>query len=134
MSFIIRVIAFLLIAESLITASRLTSFLSTLAAYEGTALVLIVLRAALVPLQFAGGWFLAKRQPQGVPLAKAALAGGAALTVFDVGLGLAPSPVYPWWRWEATVLYAAYAAVGVLILGRRPRPGPADKRYAGSID
>ena len=118
MSLIIRVISFCLLAESLFTAARLTSFISTLAVYEGTALVLLVLRAALVPLQCAGGWFLAKRQPQGAPLARAALIIGALLTVFDVGLGLAPSPVYPWWRWEVTGLYALYAAIGLLILYR----------------
>lgn len=121
MSFTVRVIAFSLIAESLLTAARLTSLLPTLAAYDGAALVLILLRAVLVPLQFAGGWFLAKRQPQGAPLAKAALATGAVLTIFDIGLGLAPSPVYPWWRWQATVLYAIYAGVALLRLRRVTR-------------
>ena len=117
-----RAIAFCLIAESLLTAARLTSMLTVMAAYDGVALVLIVLRAALVPLQFAGGWFVASRRPQGPPLAVAALVAGAALTVFDVGLGLAPSPVYPWWRWQATVVYAIYAAIGVIVMRRNDSP------------
>jgi hypothetical protein len=71
-----------------------------------------------VPLQFAGGWFVASTRPQGSPLAVAALVGGAVLTVFDVGLGLAPSPVYPWLRWQATVVYAIYASIGVIVMRR----------------
>jgi hypothetical protein len=111
-----RAVAFLLIAESLLTAARMTSMLSVLAVYDGVALLLIVLRALLVPLQFAGGWFVASRRPQGPPLARAALVLGAVLTVFDVGLGLAPSPIYPCWRWQATLAYAIYAVLGVLVM------------------
>jgi hypothetical protein len=114
----IRVIAFLLLAESLLTASRLTALLPSIAVYDGVALLLIVLRGLLAPLQFAGGWFVASKRPQGRPLAVAALAVGAVLTVFDVGLGLAPSPVYPWWRWQATVIYAIYAFIGVAAMQR----------------
>jgi hypothetical protein len=111
-----RAVAFLLIAESLLTAARMTSMLSIISVYDGVALLLIVLRALLVPLQFAGGWFVASRRPQGPPLARAALVLGAVLTVFDVGLGLAPSPIYPWWRWQATLAYAIYAVLGVLVM------------------
>ena len=122
MSSIIRVIrravAFLLIAESLLTAARIASILSVIAVYDGVALLLIVLRALLAPLQFAGGWFVASRRPQGAPLARAALVLGALLTVFDVGMGLAPSPVYPWWRWQATLAYAIYASIGVIVMRR----------------
>jgi hypothetical protein len=113
-----RAVAFLLIAESLLTAARMTSMLSIISVYDGVALLLIVLRALLVPLQFAGGWFVASRRPQGPPLARAALVLGAVLTVFDVGLGLAPSPIYPWWRWQATLAYAIYAVLGVLVMPR----------------
>ena len=120
MSFIIRVIAFLLIAESMLTAARLAAFLPSIAVYDGVALLLIVLRGLLAPLQFAGGWFVASKRPQGRPLATAALALGAVLTVFDVGLGLAPSPVYPWWRWQATAFYAIYALVGIAAMQRDP--------------
>lgn len=113
-----RAVAFLLIAESLLTAARMASMLSVLAVYDGVALLLIVLRALLTPLQFAGGWFAASRRPQGPPLARAALGLGAVLTLFDVGLGLAPSPIYPWWRWQATLAYAIYALIGVLVMRR----------------
>ena len=116
-----RAVAFLLIAESLLTAARMASMLSVLAVYDGIALLLLVLRATLMPLQFAGGWFVASNRPQGPPLAVAALAGGAVLTVFDVGLGLAPSPVYPWWRLHATVAYAIYALIGVIVMRRAGR-------------
>ena len=123
MSLILRVItralAFCLLAEALLSATRLVGLLSVLAAYDGVALLLIVLRAALAPLQFAGGWFLATHRPQGPPLARAALVAGTVLTVFDVGLALAPLPVYYWLRWQATGLYALYAWVGLVVLSIR---------------
>jgi len=117
-----RAVAFLLIAESLLTAARMASMLSVLAVYDGVALLLIVLRALLAPLQFAGGWFVASRRPQGPPLARAALVLSAVLTVFDVGLGLAPAPVYPWWRWQAALVYAIYASIGVSVMRRADAP------------
>ena len=36
-----------------------------------------------------------------------------------LGLGLAPSPIYPWWRWQATLAYAIYAVIGVLVMVMR---------------
>ena len=84
----IRVIAFLLLAESLLTASRLTALLPSIAVYDGVALLLIVLRGLLAPLQFAGGWFVASKRPQGRPLAVAALAVGADYGLMQADPGL----------------------------------------------
>jgi hypothetical protein len=40
----------------------------------------------------------------------------AVLTVFDVGLNLAPTMVYPWWRWQVTAGYLIYAAACIWAL------------------
>src|SRR5512132_3559539 len=95
-----RLIAFLLIAEALFSALRLATLLSQLGIYDPVAIALIVARGALGALQFTGGWMLATHRPAGPVLARWALAGGAALTVLDVGLRLAPSTVYYWYRWQ----------------------------------
>ena len=122
---IVRAVSFALIAESMLTASRLAGLLPSIAVYDGVALLLIVLRGLLAPLQFAGGWFVASHRPQGRPLAVAALTLGAVLTVFDVGLGLAPSPVYPWWRWQATMIYSVYVIIGIVVMRRDPEDSTA---------
>ena len=72
-------------------------------------------------LQFTGGWLLANRRPAGVVFARWALLAGAVLTIFDVGLQLAPTSVYHWYRWHVTVAYGVYAvaAFGALACLRR---------------
>jgi hypothetical protein len=116
-----RLLATLLIAESMFGALRVAGLVPRLAGYDDVAIVLILARGLLGPLQFASGWLLATRRPQGFALAPWALALGAAITVFDVGLGLAPTAVYPWWRWQVTLAYAAYA-LGAVALLRSARP------------
>lgn len=115
-----RLLAFCLIAESLFSAMRVAGFVGRLGGYDAVAVMLILLRGPLAALQFYGGWQLAQRRPQGPPLARAGLATAAVLTIFDVGLGLAPTNVYPWWRMEVTIAYVVYATLGWILL--RPRP------------
>ena len=38
---------------------------------------------------------------------------GAVLTIFDVGLRLAPSSIYYWYRWQVTAAYGLYAVTAV---------------------
>jgi hypothetical protein len=113
-----RLLAFLLIAESLWTARNLAMLVSTLAVYDGLATMLIGLRGLVATLQFTGGWLLAKRRPPGGVFASTGLLAGALLTIFDVGLRLAPTGTYPWLRWQITLGYAAYAAAAVWWLRR----------------
>jgi hypothetical protein len=116
MSLFSRAIAFLLILESMLSAFHFANLLSFLAVHDGIALALIVARVLLAALQFSAGWMIASRRPQGYALGPWALAAGALLTPFDVGLNLAPTMVEQWWRTEVTIGYALYAIVGIYIL------------------
>ena len=80
------------------------------------ALALILARGLAGALQFAGGWLLATRRPQGVVLAQWGLAGGALLTILGVGFGLAPTSIYHWLRWQVTGAYCVYATGAILFL------------------
>ena len=91
---ITRVVAFLLIAESLVGALRLSGLLAQIGIYDALAIALILARGALGVLQFTGGWLLANHRPAGAVFARWALAAGAVLTVFDVGFQLAPTSIY----------------------------------------
>jgi len=105
-----RVIAFLLIAESLVGALNFTQLISQIGIYTPLTIALILLRAVVNAFLFAGGWTLANRRPQGPALARYALIASAVLTFLDVGLNLAPTMIYSWWRWQVTGGYLIYAA------------------------
>ena len=109
----VRVIAFLLIAEALFGALRLSMLLPQLGIYDPVAIALIAVRGTLGALQFAGGWLLANKRPAGPVIARWALIAGAVLTVFDVGLRLAPSSIYYWYRWQVTAAYGLYAVTAI---------------------
>ena len=121
---IARVIAFLLIAESMFGALRLSTLLAQLGIYDALAIALILARGAVGVLQFTGGWLLANHRPAGAVFARWALFAGAVLTVLDVGLQLAPTDIYPWYRWHVTVAYGIYAVVAIWCLS--VAAGPAD--------
>jgi hypothetical protein len=114
-----RLIAFALIAESLFAALYVANLLPQIGIYDALAIALVFTRGALGALQFTGGWMLANRRPQGTVLARWALVAGAVLTVFDVGFNLAPTSIYPWYRWHVTALYAVYALGAIWVLSRK---------------
>jgi len=116
-----RLLAFLLIAESLFHARYVAGLLPVLAGYDVVAVVLIVARGLIAALQFMGGWTLATSRPAARPLASTALIAAAALTTLDVGLDLAPTSVYHWLRWQVTGGYWAYALAAAWYL-RVPTP------------
>ena len=62
---LVRLIAFVLIAESMLTAVRVAQLVSQIGVYDGIAVTLIVLRGLLAAVQFMGGWLIAQRRPQG---------------------------------------------------------------------
>ena len=113
---VVRVIAFCLIAESMFGALRLSVLLAQLGIYDALAIALILARGALGVLQFTGGWLLANHRPAGALFARWALVGGAVLTIFDVGLQLAPTSIYHWYRWHVTGAYAVYAVAAILCI------------------
>jgi hypothetical protein len=114
-----RLIAFALIAESLFAALYVANILPQLAIYDPLAIALVITRGALGALQFTAGWQLANRRPQGAALARWALVAAAVLTIFDVGLNLAPTSIYPWYRWHVTTAYGAYALAAVWLISGR---------------
>lgn len=117
MSFLlVRLIAFLLIAESMFGGLHVAELLPRLTTYDGVARALILARGLLGALQFASGWLLATRRPQGFVLAQWALASGALLTIAGVGLNLAPTSIYHWLRWQATAAYVVYALAATMFL------------------
>lgn len=116
---IVRLLAFLLIAEALFGGVRVAGLLPRLPGYDVVAIALILARGLLGALQFTGGWLLATHRPQGPVIARSAFLGGALLTVFDVGLGLAPTSIYAWLRWQVTAVYAAYAIAAAIFLATR---------------
>ena len=118
-----RLIAFLLIAESIVNGMHVAGLLPALPGHDVSVVVLILARGLVGALQFAGGWTLAKRRPAGAPLARTALLVAAVLTTLDVGLNLAPTPVYYWYRWQFTAAYWAYAVLAAWWLGTSKRAG-----------
>ena len=117
---IVRVLAFCLIAEAMFGALRLSVLLAQLGIYDPLAITLILARGAVGVLQFTGGWLLANHRPAGSVFARWALFAGAVLTVFDVGLQLAPTSIYHWYRWHVTVAYDIYALAAIWCLSLRP--------------
>jgi hypothetical protein len=111
-----RLIAFLLIAESLVGALNFTQLISQISIYTPLTIALILLRVVVNAFLFVGGWTLANRRPQGPALARYALLTSGVLTVFDVGFNLAPTMIYPWWRWQVTGGYLIYAATCIWAL------------------
>jgi len=118
-SLVVRLLAFLLIAEALLAGVRVAEFVPRLGGYDLVALILILARGALGALQFTAGWLLATKRPQGFALGQAAFVAAAVLTVFDVGLGLAPTGVFVWLRWQVAMCYAAYAIAAAIFLRTR---------------
>ena len=97
-------------------ALRLSVLLSQLGIYDALAIALILARGALGVLQFTGGWLMANHRPAGPLFARWALFAGAVLTVFDVGLQLAPTSIYHWYRWHVTAGYGIYAVAAIWCL------------------
>ena len=100
-------------------ALRVAGLLPQLSAYDFVAITLIVLRGLVGAWQFVSGWLLANRRPQGLAMAPWALVASATLTLFEVGLNLAPTDIYYWLRWQVTGGYAAYAVAAAVYLRRR---------------
>lgn len=105
-----HLIAALLVAESLARGLRLAQLLPALPGHDIVAAVLILAGVPVAALLFTSGWMLIARRPPAVALAQIALLSSAVLMTLTVGLGLAPTMIYPWWRWQVAIGYCGYAA------------------------
>ena len=112
------VLAAFLILESIFNALYVAGLLRALAIYDAVAILLIFARGMTGALQFTGGWTLMTRRPGAAVLARLALIAAAIVTTLDVGFNLAPTSVYPWWRWQVTIGYWIYALIGVYLTRR----------------
>ena len=115
----IRLLAFLLIADSMFGALYVSGLLSQLGGYDWIAVALILARGMIGALQFIGGWLLANRRPTGFALARWGLIAGAIHTILALGLNLAPTNIYYWYRWHVTAGYCVYAGIANWFLHTR---------------
>jgi hypothetical protein len=120
MSFVVaRLIAFLLIFEAMFAALYISNEIGQLGASGPIALILVIARGLAGAVQFAGGWLIATRRPPGPVIAQWGLGLGAVITLFGVGFALAPTSIYYWLRWQATLVYGLYAVSAILFLQSR---------------
>ena len=106
-----RVLAVLFIAESFLAALYLSQLISALPGHDASVIAVILARGLVGALQFTAGWLLAARRATGLVVARWAIVGATVWVLLAVGFNLAPTDIYPWFRWQATGAYALYAAV-----------------------
>ena len=136
-----RIFALLLMLEGLSSALRFASRLSVLMVYPPLTIAFIAARFLVAVQQFSAGWMVMGGRPPGPLVARWALAESAVLVTFELGLGLAPTNLFPLYRWWAVGLYWAYALTGILVFrasasepARTERGGgaPARERVGGA--
>lgn len=118
-SVLVRILAFLLIAEAVWSAFWIAGLIPTLAIYPAPVAVLVAIRAGVAALEGSAGWRLATRRPDGLVLARWGVLGSAVLTTAEIGWRMAPSDFWPWYRWYYVGAYWVYA---VTVAWYAPRP------------
>lgn len=115
----IRVAAFLLVIDALLSGVWLASQLPLFAAQDALVIVLLIARGFTAAALFIGGWLLLERRPAAFAIARGALLVSAALITAEIGFRLTPSNLDPTFRWPVVALYWVYAVVLRWYLGRR---------------
>jgi hypothetical protein len=113
-----RVLGLLFLFESFLAALYLSQLISALPGHDASVIAVILARGGVGALQFTAGWLLSARRATGIVVARWAIVGATAWVLLAVGFNLAPTDIYPWWRWQATGAYALYAAVMWLLIQR----------------
>jgi hypothetical protein len=100
--------------------------------YSWVAVTLMALRFLVALLQFTAAWGLFNRHPLGGVLGLWSFLASAGLLTLELGLRLAPTSLFPTYRWPAVLLYWIYAVSGAyacaivkrrtLCRGRERRP------------
>ncbi len=117
-----RVFALLLVLEGLSSALRFATRLPVLMFYPPLTIAFVVARLAVAVQQFSAGWMVMSGRPPGPTIARWALAESAVLVTFELGLGFAPTNLFPAYRWWAVGLYWAYALTGILVFRAGAEP------------
>jgi hypothetical protein len=115
------VIALLLIVEGLSSGLRTVQRLPVLIHYPGLTPGVVLLRAAVAVAQFTGGWTLLAGRPFGPTAATWVYVASAVLVTLEIGIGLAPTSLFPAYRWPAVALYWLYALSAAAWLRQRNR-------------
>jgi hypothetical protein len=110
-----RLFALLLILEGLSSALRFASRLPVLMFYPPLTIAFMAARFIVAVQQFSAGWMVMSGRPPGPTFARWALTESAVLVTFALGLGFAPTNLFPAYRWWAVGLYWAYALTGIFI-------------------
>jgi hypothetical protein len=107
--------AFILILEGLSSAVRFLTRVSVFGVYPPVTLAFIGARLLVAAQQFAAGWMVLGRRPFGPTFARWVLVQSALLHTLTLGFGLAPTSIFPAYRWWAVGAYWIYALLGVVI-------------------
>ena len=119
------VMAVLLIGEALLTAAWLATRLPVLAIYGGTELLMIGLRALVAILLCAAASMWIRRLSPAPAFTRGAVLSSAGLLTLELGLRLAPTSLFPAFRWPVVMGYWVYA-LAVALASRHvgPSSGP----------
>ena len=107
----VRLAAYLLVIDALLTCVWLANQLPVLAAYDLPVLALIVARGFTAAALFMSGWLLLGGRPAAAAIARGALLVSAMLTTVEIGFRQTPSNLDPTFKWPVVVLYWLYAIV-----------------------
>ncbi|MCC7010682.1 MAG: hypothetical protein IT184_17865 [Acidobacteria bacterium] len=108
----------LLVVEGLSSAFRFARFVSIAAIYPPVAIALLVGRALVGAALLTSGVWLVQGRPAATVLARAALLASASLAVAEIGWALAPTSIFPAYRWPVVALYWLYAVSMAVWIGR----------------
>jgi hypothetical protein len=112
------VLSSLFLLESFLAALYLSQLISDLPGYDALVIAVVLARGVVGALQFTAAWLLRARRATGVVAARWAIVSAALWVLLAVGFNLAPTSVYPWWRWQVTAAYGCYAGAILLALRR----------------
>ena len=106
--------AVLLLGEAGLTAVWLSGQLSVLGIYGSVELLMTGLRAVVAALLCAAGFMWIRGRTSAPAFTCVALLSSAVLLTLTLGLGLAPTSVFPAFRWPVVMGYWTYAlAIGL---------------------
>jgi hypothetical protein len=115
-------VASCLLLEGLATGVRFVTRVPILVVYPPLTIAFVVLRLGVALAQFTSGWMLLNGRPAGSSFGRWTYGVSAALVTFEIGLGFAPTSLFPAYRWPAVGLYWLYALAAIAALrwlGRR---------------
>ena len=107
----IRIAAFLLIAEGLLEALWLANVVPVIAAHGPLTVVLLIARGLVAAALLMSGWQILGSRLPAAAIARGALIASAVLITLEIGMRLSPSNLDPTFRWPVVVAYWGYAIV-----------------------